>query len=62
MLTKAIWARNGLVFGRLACTSSKTEILNKINFNPDMSNKVFFHPKNLKNKNITAHNQLCVPQ
>ena len=30
---------------RLACTSSKTEILNKINFNPDMSNKVFFHPK-----------------
>ena len=31
VLTKAIWAdKNGLVSGRLACTSSKTEILNKI--------------------------------
>ena len=30
VLTKAIWAdKNGLVSGRLACTSSKTEILNK---------------------------------
>ena len=31
VLTKAIWAdKNGLVFGRLTCSSSKTEILNKI--------------------------------
>ena len=31
VLTKAIWAdKNGLVSGRLACTSSKTEIFNKI--------------------------------
>ena len=31
MLTKAIWAvENGLVSGRLACTSTKTEIGNKI--------------------------------
>jgi len=29
VLTKAIWAgKNGLVSDRLACTSSKTEILN----------------------------------
>ena len=31
VLTKAIWAdKNGLVSGRLACTSSKTRILDKI--------------------------------
>jgi len=31
VLTKAIWTdKNGLVSGKLACTSSKTEILNKI--------------------------------
>ena len=31
VLTKAVWAdKNGLVSGRLACTSSKTEILIKI--------------------------------
>ena len=31
VLTKAIWAvKNGLVSGRLACTSTKSEIRNKI--------------------------------
>ena len=41
VLTKAIWAdKNGLVFGRLACTSSKTEIFKQnrnLDFNPEFS-------------------------
>ena len=42
VLTKAIWEdKNGLVSGRLARTSSKTEILHKQNrnldFNPEFS-------------------------
>ena len=66
VLTKAIWAdKNGLVSGRLAQTSSKTEILHKQNrnldFNPEFSSwyRIFFHPKDLKSENInpyfTAH-------
>ena len=36
VLTKAIWAdKNGLVSDRLACASTKTEILNKIDYNPE---------------------------
>ena len=51
VLNKAIWAdKNGLVSGRLACTSSKTEILNKIemwilNLNFQVNLECFFTQK-----------------
>ena len=48
--------QNGLVSGRLACTSSKTEIFNKIRIqililNFQVNLKWFFHPKNLTSGN-----------
>ena len=69
--------KNGLVTGKLACTSSKIEILNKIviililNFQVNL--ECFFTQKTWKVKIIThdlnhdlifycTHNQLCVPQ
>ena len=57
VLTKAIWAeKNGLVSERLACTSGKIKILNKIGIqililNFQVNYKRFFHPKTLKSEN-----------
>ena len=58
MLTKAILAdKNGLISGRLACTSTKTEIFLKmrihIDFNPEfqVDLECFFNQKNLKSEN-----------
>ena len=51
VLTKAIGAdKNVLVSGRLACTSSKTEILNRFYWISSCF-RMFFHPKNLKREN-----------
>ena len=74
-----IWMRpEDLVSGRLACTSSITEIFNKIGIyililNFQVNSKCFFTQKTWKVKIIThdsnhdlifycTHNQLCVPE
>ena len=45
--------KNGLISGRLACTSSKTKINRNLDFNPKVSNyfRMFFCTKNLNSEN-----------